>query len=287
MRSWAAFFVIFTVVVGASTVPAWADSFQLEEFDNDTDAYVPSSDPFNDPDLDGTPPAEWSDVRNGWMGLLEEVPSGHLGVVSSSGLNHGVLYPESGSGPFGFPAYSDTGATEVRFFTDIFADPALASNGDGSLDFWFSNALSNTSGDYYSESGIAGNVLENGQWRFTTTSGVQIADVLPGSWYQLEATYDGSGPNVVGHYSVYDQSGTVLFGSAILPALAGNPASSALGGPYYAWFTNFTENIDHLTVDQLGAASSVAVPEPGTVALLGMGALVLVLINRRRRTVQI
>ena len=72
---------------------------------------------------------------------------------------------------------------------------------------------------------------------------------------------------------------TTLLGSVTLPTLFQNPANSTIG-PYYSHFTNFTPNVDAVFIDDFNIVATVAVPEPTSLALLGVGATCL---RRRRR----
>src|SRR5438105_538921 len=97
---------------------AWAVFPDIETFENDTDSYTPPTDPVNDPNLSGSPPAGWHDMRaGGGAGVIEEVPSGFLGINTSpgGGANYGMVYaanpaapPVYTDGPHGHPAASNT-----------------------------------------------------------------------------------------------------------------------------------------------------------------------------------
>src|SRR5687767_2874385 len=137
---------------------------QIEGFGNDTDTYTPQdSNPFNDPPT-GAPPANVQDVRTGWSGLLEELPSNTHGVPSSGGASLGEVYfndPENG--PYGRFSYSSTtpapnpnGTSAYSFVVDVYTDSRIAptlgvaggghGNGSNSVpDFWWTNAVSNAS----------------------------------------------------------------------------------------------------------------------------------------------
>ena len=85
-----------------------AQTFHSEEFSNDQDGASPYEptvrDQLNDPTLDGVPPVDWNDIRNGWTGVLEEdMVIGGVGYPlpdpGATTPNYGALPGRSRHGP--------------------------------------------------------------------------------------------------------------------------------------------------------------------------------------------
>jgi len=299
--------MLFGVAVAAATAftgMARGQTFQSEEFTIDMDSYEPTDrNPVNDPPT-GTPPNDWYDTRNDWYGVIEterqidtNKPLPDPGAVTS---RYGIVAPESGTGPFGSPAYTTAASSAVTFFTDNYADPFITNNNNGTPDWWWTNAVGDSTyyGLYLTETGFAVTAetdpILGSVWNYSTTDNIHIATVPTGVWYQLEVLFhpdvvDGS---LAATLNVKDSTGAVLLGSVTQNTLFGNPDYSKLAGPNYSWFTNFDTNVDCLFVDQLGAASTPVapplglafsasvVPEPATLGLLGLSGLMAL---RRRR----
>jgi hypothetical protein len=279
--------LIYLAAASVMGLPAFAPAATVaigEEFSSDTDAYGPTTrDPMNDPALDGAPPAGWNDVRNGFVGVVEEntstagddptYPGADPGAATPE---YGILQPQGTMGPYASADYPVD--SEIVFRFDHYADATVVSNGP-SLDFWWTNAVGDSTGaNYVTETGIAPDVLATGDYAYRTTSSVDIATVPAGSWYQVETIIKaGTDGDLDGIHNVWDATHSTLFGSVTLEHLAGNPSNQAIG-PYYSWFTNFLPNVDALFIDDFNV---VAVPEPSGLALLGIGATWLA--RRRRR----
>jgi len=274
-----------------------------ETFDHDSDAYepggAPSYDWTADANADGTPPPGWQDIRTGSAGIIEEVPTGFAGVAASQGANFGVVYAEDADGP---SILFDTTPPAERwwFTTDLYTDPALDSSlaggtgpyGTGSNstpDFWWTNAVANSAGDYLTESGITAEILDDGfnrVWRLTTTqTGNSYIDVPVGTWLTLEVEFHDNG--IDGHLAathfIWNSAHTELLYWFESDHVFLNPFTSQFAGPQYSWFTNFEPNANRVLVDNLGIAT--AVPEPGgiTLAALGFCTLVSISICRPKR----
>jgi hypothetical protein len=321
--------------VGVST-QAWAITpFDAsvdpsEDMEHDTDAYTPGGaftfNPLGDPALagdtpgagpahPGSPPAtaagqDWFDIRNGGVGVIEEVPSGHGGVLSPIGSylghaatphsagNHAIVQFEGGDGPFGRVnrhvttkpvAGAYTGSRTGYWATsDLYINPATAYGGaDGIPDFWWTNAVNRSdTGTYFTESGFTGTVDPSGlSWTITTTAGGQPSVSVPvGSWIGLEvepkvsATIPGG---VDFEHRIYADGGThaVLIYSHTLPEYTGTVGGfGLLTGPRYNWYTFPGPNVPYVLADNVGWA---AVPEPGALSVLGIGALALARRTRR------
>ena len=251
------------LIVCLVVAPTWA---QLETFDNDTDTFEPGDAP------GGAPPAadDWRDGRNGGDGLIEEVasPFGGVSAGSGGGTNFGVIYPGPfqpapvySAGPSGTPSYSQTPLSGAwSYQTDIYTDPSFTSNQNSVPDFWWTNAINrNGTDEYLTETGITGEVRSNGEWRFTTTLGGQpFVDLAAGAWYSLEVEYELVGDEVHAHHRIFNQSHTMELYNYTLESLFQSPTAEDVGGPRYSWFTYFEENIDHLSVDNLGVDEPVA-----------------------------
>src|SRR5688500_9473570 len=88
-----------------------------EDMEHDTDTYTPTNtDPLNDPNLAGDTPGadpahpggapdflagqDWFDIRNGGVGVIEEVPTGFNGVNAPNGSYLGHLPAPHSAGNF-------------------------------------------------------------------------------------------------------------------------------------------------------------------------------------------
>ena len=283
---------IAACLVTSAKAQTWLEEFS-SDLDPPLDQFEPETrNPALEPDLGGLPPAAWNDVRNGWSGVIEEnlspvgdtlYPAPDPGALTPE---YAVVQPQEGDGPY----WSGTQAgfnplqhpTTITYNVDVYADPVLASNGNGIADWWWTSAVSNVNdGTYLTESGITGTVDPgNATWTFAITGpGPAFVTVPVGQWYELEVEFLTTGPNVVAVHNVWDSTHTVLLGSYTVSPVFLNPASSDLGGPRYSWFTFIDPNVDVLFVDNFKVG---AVPEPHSVVMLACGAVGLVAVGRRR-----
>jgi hypothetical protein len=265
----------------------------VEEFSNDLDAglfdYEPTSrDPLNDPFLDGIPPTDWRDIRTGHLGVIEEnmstvgddasYPAADPGAATAQ---YGVLQPDSsGDGPYWLAPSWDAGQTAVSFNVDVYADPAIVGNANNLFDFWWSNGVGNP--DYLTESGfqVQAEEVAADTWSFTSPgSGVIVATVPVGSWYEMEtAIYPGLDGTLDITNSLWNADHTVLLGTYTTTTPFQDPVNQQIK-PIYTWFTFFDENIDVIFIDDVTIGS---VPEPSGAAIVSVIAAAGALARRRR-----
>ena len=285
--------VLVGTFLGLLTLCAGRASANFFEFSTDVDSFTPQSaspnlaTPFNplynaneDPNLDGAPPTEylWREIRTGFSGLLEEVPSGFEGVTSSSGAHHGVVYPWSSDGGSGFPQAANPALGQWSFQLDLFIDPriptAQAAGTNPSLpDFWWTNSLQPVGGGYLTESGFypqvepASGTYEDlgpaAYWDLMTEAGISVFKAPVGTWVTLEVFFKPSTalPGKIAHvHRVWNQAHTQLMGEVTFDTSYLNPDASAYGGTGYSWFPYWQNQMHHLTIDRLGIGAPITLP---------------------------
>jgi hypothetical protein len=249
----------------------------ITNFENDADSYTPAGGGVNDPTLSGSPPDGWHDSRNDGAGVIEEVPSGFGGITTSvgGGANYGIVYPEIPEAPnvystYAYPGYSfdPLPNNSWSYQADVYTSSSAVGNHNGVPDFWWTNAVNNIDGSgYLTETGFTGEVLGNGNWRFTTTKGgLPYVDLAPNSWYTLEVSYDTSAAQLASTLNIYNQSKTALLYTHTLTTMFPEdnaPQSAQVGGPRYTWFTYFDDNLHELAVDNVGIAAPLSVVATG------------------------
>ena len=265
---------------------------QIESFSNDTDSFAPSNtDPLNDPNLDGDPPATYEDIRTGGVGVIEEVPTGFEGITASEGNHFGIVQFESGNGPMGHPsAQTAPLASAWSYQMDVYTDSSVAPTlgvagggfGDGrdtTADWWWTNAVRhNVTGDYLTETGFDFEILDNGisprRWMISSTianyqpyPGAPVEDygapyfLAPvDTWYTLEVKYKDNGGSLAAELNIWNQAHTQLLFTQTQTTLFLNPATSDLGGPDYTWFVYPDLNVSHVFVDNVGVGPPIALP---------------------------
>ena len=308
---WGAFALLVIVFASGLSSLARAQELGESEFTEPApDGFEPETrDPLGEADFGGVPPVtvydggaggtfiDWNDIRNGWTGVIEENMSpagddpsypptdpGSAGSTVAHGphpgtLPYAVVQPEGGTGPYWSPTGFDDTCPELCFNVDVWADPVIAPNANGVPDFWWTNAVAATGGSYITESGLTAEAV-GGAWLFATTSGVPIAVVPVGAWYEMEVCFvQGVDGTLDAIHTLYDASGTIPLGSVTLTTLFLDPVNQTMG-PSYSWFTLFEGNVDVIFVDDFRVE---CVPEPSTMLLAGFGAVGLIVAARRRR----
>lgn len=265
-----------------------AQNTHSEEWSNDQDPignqYEPTGrgDLTMDPTLDGLPPVDWYDVRNGYAGVNEEnlSPIGDIGYPppdpGAATPEYGVLSPDSNTSPgYWLPSSWAAGQTSVTFSIDIYADPLIVPNGNSVPDGWWTNGIGP---GYVTETGLSWEAFAGGTWTFTTLGGqFFIATVPVGSWYEMETSYfPGSDGTLDATTSLWDATHTVLLGSFTQTTPFLDPINQIIK-PAYSWFVYFESNMDMAFVDDFQVSS---VPEPSSLVLIAAG---LAVVSRRQR----
>lgn len=274
----------------AACSPAWAAFPFFETYENDLDTWTPTNnDPYNDETLDGLPPGignaggtqdDWFDVRTGDDGVLEEVPTGFMGVNSPDGSGHFAIM-EPISGIFGRPGRQLAYPNRYSWRTAVYADPTVPFQGNNGIpDIWWTNATQgvNPNTGYLVEAGMTITVQPGGNWSFTTTAGGNPSILVPtGNWYNMEmiiennasasgagtsAQYPGSKVQVTVKLWNGAKSGMPLYEYTIAPqnvafAPAGGFDMSNIGGPRYSWWAFPEVALPYLYLDNTGAGRTI------------------------------
>ena len=263
---------------------AAAQSSHLEEFSNDQDPVGDQFEPATRTPLSealgGLPPVDWNDIRNGWVGVVEEEavidalkPGPDPGAAT---VEYGIVQHEAGTGPYWSPTSFDDNPT-LTLSVDVYADPVIVTNG-ASPDFWWTSAVG-PGGGYATESGFTADA-GIGTWLFSTTGGIPIATVAVGAWYEMDITYtQGIDGTLDATHTLYDATGIIPLGSVTVTTLFLDPVNTPIA-PSYSWFTFFGSNVDSIFIDDFHV---VGVPEPSTFIMGGLGAVGMVFAAARRR----
>lgn len=229
--------------------------------------------------------AGWSGAAAG--GSIARVASGAgtLGVASADGSFHGEVTTgaATGSGAFtNFGGYSTV--WPAGGFTQslaIYIDPAAGSVGDR----WFlDNALQQDTGGWLEAGGVGAEKTASGVWSVAADydgagyPGGGI-DITLAGWYTIESEWIELGSEVQRLTRIFDSSDNLLYDDASPPPYQD---LADVGGWMYGWVglaSGSGSNGFTLAIDN---SSLTAIPEPGTVVLLGLG-LTGVAWRRRRQ----
>lgn len=235
---------------------------------------------FEDPSWTaGSDPGNWQNFG----GSIVRSPSGTNGITSSDGVAH-ALVTGGTSGPFTrFGGYRTAFGQGFQILQDVYLDSSWVDN----TGFEFSvaaNSQANThvrdfiwhvgkvGGDFYV------NASNNTNFSFDAgklLNGDQFA-VSGAGWYTLENVFYDNGGALAVDFNLYDGVGLVTSFTLSNPA---DLISTVVGGNRYGWFT-FANVSGGLAVDN---TTLNAVPEPGSLILLGLGAVSALGLRRRRQ----
>lgn len=236
---------------------------------------------------------------NGWM-TPTRVSSGTGGIASSSGAFHATTAAGSGDftrwGGYNFGAGAvPTPFQEYSTSIDIYLD--LNAGWGNNTRFDFSSAINNAAGTH-----LADFIFNAGFYNDATGPGANTSRFVisasnnsqPTSAFPKNPGRDPVAISTSGwytfHHRFYDDAGTLAVDMSIFDAsdalindwtFTGLPAIAAVGGNRYGWF-NFSE-FSTLAIDNSELRTpDGAVPEPGTIALLGLGLAGLALRRNKR-----
>lgn len=227
-------------------------------------------------------------IWNG-SGGIARVPSGGgtLGVSSSSGSHHAEI-TEGGSSDGGYTFFGGSYSTytgSVVQSLDIYIDLDWADPTGGGDGFKLNMFPSSTSGASISEAGEQFlfsftadglNVEANGLGGY----GSSITTLTSEGWYTFEATFrKGTDGFIKTDLAVYN-----FLGDLLGVQTRGGGDNSVLGGHGYIWVSNWVDGFadNTLAIDN-ARAYAVSVPEPASLALLAIGAGMMLMMRRARR----
>jgi len=236
---------------------------------------------FEDPGWVAGQPDNW---QNYLGGTIVRATSGTAGIPSATGVAHAVVTSGT-SNPFTrFGGYSSVFGQGFQVLQDVYIDPTWGT-GTG---FEFSVAANNQSGNHLRDfiwhvGNVGGDFFVNASnnTNFTFDAGKLQAgtefSVATAGWYTLENLFhdNGSGALAV-DFNLYN-SGNLL--ASFTLSNPGDLIASVVGGNRYGWFTQNNVGgglaIDNTTLN--------AVPEPGSLILIGLGAVSAFGLRRRNQ----
>ena len=289
-QPWMMGFAALALLLAPATSKAQSPFNYFQEFDNDLDTYNPTQAMTFDPGLDGLPPdgpnntsgfPDWWDVRSGFAGLVEEIPSGYIGdgwfpgLQASSGNNLAVIGQEGGHSVYNYSGYQTTFPGNYSYQVDVYADPAVpvsspsaVDGSNGIVDFWWTNGVTNT-GTYMTESGMTAEVRQASpsdpkRWRFTTTAGGNThVDVAVGFWYTMETVVEDDGTGLLQFtHKLWNQDHTQNLWTYTIPPneVYAHPGAGwpiATGAPNYSWYPYWDTNLERLFIDKAGTGWAI------------------------------
>lgn len=222
----------------------------------------------------------WTDFNGS---TISQAASGTDGITSSSGAFHGVVSNNDSYATYSFlggPSSSFGIGFKTRL--DVYIDMTLAAVNTGTAatyGFDVSTAAYNQSGSHLRDfifhiaNDAAGNVLVGGSNNTNYSPRADLgalanhATLTQSGWYTMEWDFRDKGDDTLEvALNLYDASDNLLF-----TELRNNPGdviSTTVGGNGYMWVTAIAGA--DLAIDN---TELEAVPEPGTMTLLGLGAL--------------
>ena len=230
----------------------------------------------------------WFDSSNGWFGSVTRVASGTGGITSSSGAWHAVMEqgsPPDDTGPFtNFGGYNSVWPGGFTASTDIFLDTGWAAGegfdysaaitdqvGNHLRDFIFHVTQDTSTGDLL----VAGSNNTNFDPREDLET-INHFEIVTSDWYTFEHFFFDDGGVLAVDLNLYDSSGVLLFTETRSDPL--DLIATVVGGNRYGWNTNI-DIAGGVAVDNV---SLTIIPEPGTMALWGIGILAFGVFYRAR-----
>jgi hypothetical protein len=237
---------------------------------------------FEDPGWTAGQPDNWQNFD----GTIVRATSGTGGITSFQGVAHALVTGgvDGASGPFTrYGGYSSVFGGGFQTLQSVYLDPSWT-NGSG---FELSVAASNQSGahlrDFIWHVGKVGgdfyvNASNNTNFSFDAgklLAGAQIP-VTGAGWYTLENVFYDNGGALAVDFNLYSSSGLL---QTFTLSNAGDLIATVVGGNRYGWFT-FDNVAGGLAIDNTELHS---VPEPGSLILLGLGAVSAFGLRRRNQ----
>ena len=253
---------------------AQATVFFEQGFETDTAGYFDANTP----------------APNDWFGSVTRVASGTSGITSFAGSFHAIVEqsgnPGNETGPFTrFDGYSSVfPAGGYSTSTAIFLDTGMelgegfdysvassGSDGNHQRDFIFHVTKDSDTGSLLV--GGSNNTNFDPREDLETINHIAITD---SDWYLFEHVFRDDGGILAVDLNLRDSSGNLMFTKT--RSSAADTIPGEVGGHRYGWFTN----VDVTGGIAIDSVQVVGVPEPGMLALFGLGLVGLGIVRRRR-----